>query len=328
MRRPLPLLVGVLVVAAAVVVVTPAAAHGNHLSVDAQVSSDGTIVVESMFMTNPGHLVVHQNQGGEIGPPLGNAYVQQGFHSDFAVAIGDQYWADQDGTRSYWLVLHRDDGDGEFEPGTDTPIQGIAGNYAGQQVAVGKSADGAVRVVTGGFTTQRVDAGAVTVRRVDLDRPGYVVLRNVTDDGSTGEIVGTTALDAGSHGNVSVPLSESFFDSLSVNKSTELEAVLYASDGDGSFAADSDDPITVGDETVSSRFDIRKVENAQATTQPLINTPEPTTTAAATETSSATVPGTQSGSESGDQQSAVPGFTGATGVLALVAGIALLLRRA
>ncbi|WP_439026638.1 DUF7282 domain-containing protein [Haloarchaeobius sp. DT45] len=327
MRRPLALLLGVLVVATSVVVVvTPVAAHGNHLSVDAQVSSDGTIVVESMFMTNPGHLVVHQNQGGEIGPPLGHAAVEQGFHSDFEVAIGDQYWADQDGPRSYWLVLHRDDGDGEFEPGTDTPIQGIAGQYAGQRVTVGKTDDGAVRVVTGGFTTQRVDDGAVTVRRVDLDRPGYVVLQNVTDDGTTGAVVGTTSLDAGSHDDVSVALSDSFFESLDTDESAELEAVVHAGDGDGSFTAASDEPIRVGDEVVSSRFAIRKVANAQATTQPLINTPEPTTTGAVTtDTASATASDTRSGG--GQSASALPGFTGGLAVVTLTALLLVWRRR-
>ncbi|WP_267639797.1 DUF7282 domain-containing protein [Haloarchaeobius amylolyticus] len=329
MRRPLALLLGLVVVAAAVTaVVTPAAAHGNHLSVDAQVSSDGTIVVESMFMTNPGHLVVHQDRDGSIGPPLGHASVSQGFHSDFEVAVDDEYWADQNGTRTYWLVLHRDDGDGEFEPGSDTPIQGIAGQYAGQQVTVGKSADGAVRVVTGGFTTQRVDSAAVTVRGVDLDRPGYVALRNVTDDGTTGEVVGTKRLDAGSHDNVSVAVSESFFGSLATGETAELEAILHAADGDGEFTVDGDQPIRVGEETVSSRFDVKKVQNAQATTQPLINTPEPTTTGATTGQSSATATGptAETGGAGGDSQSAVPGFTGIATVVALVAG-ALVWRR-
>ncbi|WP_435358610.1 DUF7282 domain-containing protein [Haloarchaeobius sp. DFWS5] len=291
MRGPLSLALAVCVVAASLAV--PVAAHGNHLSADAQLSSDGTLVVESLFTMNGGHIVVHQKTGSGVGQPLGSAQVSQGFHRNVQVAIDDRFWQAHSGNQTYWVVLHRDDGDGKFEPGTDTPIQGLTGGYAGQTIEVGKSDDGAVRVATSGFNDQDVDSSAVTVRQVATDRPSYLVVRAVGDDGSASTVVGTKTVDPGTYDNMTVSLSSSFFSDIDTGNRTTLEAGLYERSGDGEFSTPSDEPVRVGDSTVSSRFRIEKVENAQATTEPLINTPEPTT-------------GTDSGVTTGSASSSVP----------------------
>ncbi|WP_435333034.1 DUF7282 domain-containing protein [Haloarchaeobius sp. TZWWS8] len=309
MRRPPALLVAILVVVATLPAAYPVAAHGNHLSADAQLSADGTIVVESLFTMGGGHLVVHENQGGSPGRALGSVAIERGYHTTVGVTIDDEFWRKQSGNESYWLVLHSDDGDGEFEEGTDEPLRGIVGGYAGQTVTVRKSDDGSTRVLTSGFTDQKVDSASVSIRRVDAAESSYVVLHEVTENGSRGPVVGTTSVQPGHHEDVRVSLQSDFFTAVNAGETFSLEAVIYQKNGDGEFGAPPDEPVRVGDELVSSRFRAKKVEDARATTESLINTPEPTTGTASSgsTTDSATAP--SGAGDGGRSEGSLPGFT-------------------
>lgn len=247
------------------------AAHGNHVSVDAQVTADGTVVVEALFSRSSGFLVLHEDRGGEPGAPVGHVALENGPHTDFEVALDDDAWADHDGNRTYWVVIHRDvDGNGEFDWGVDEPVPSLGGPSPGVRVPVRRGADGDVRVLASDpeLVDQRVDSPAVTVRRVELDRPGRVVLRTV-ENGTPAEVVGSRRLAAGAHGNVSVALDDAFFGALAANESVRLAATVQTG-GNGS--------VRVGADVVSTRFSVRKVPDADATTRPLVNTPESATT--------------------------------------------------
>lgn len=317
MRRPLALLLAFAMVAS--LVATPVAAHGSHVRADPQISDDGSIVVESMFSVNGGYLVVHQDQGDQPGRPVGVADIESGAYSSFEIQIDQEYWDEQDGDRTYWLVLHRDQNpdDGGFDPMVDSAVTGLHGSYVAARIPVGKSTDGPARVLAAEYNGQRVDSPSVTLSRVQLNQPGYVVLQRV-QSGAPAEVIGTRALEPGTYDNLTVDIDDSLFESMNVDGTQSVAATLHTSDGDGSFQADSDTVVAPGGQAARTFFSFSKVANASATTQPLVNTPEGTQqgTAAETPTTSAT-----STTETGTSTGSTPGF----GVVAALLGVLLAL---
>jgi PGF-CTERM protein len=319
MRRPLALLLAFAMVSS--LVAMPVAAHGSHVRADPQVSDDGTLVVESMFSVNGGYLVVHRDQGDQPGRPVGVADIDSGARSNFEIQIDQQYWDEHEGNRTYWIVLHRDQNpdDGEFDPMVDSAVTGLHGSYVAARIPVGKSTDGPARVLAAEYNGQRTDSASVTLSRVQLNQPGYVVIQRV-QSGAPAEVVGTRSLDAGTYDNLSVDIDGELFESMSVDDTQTVAATLHTSDGDGSFQPEHDTVVAPDGQPVRTFFSFSKVENASATTQPLINTPEGTQQRTPAETPGASEtpgPPTESGSSTGT----TPGF----GVVATLVGMLLAL---
>ncbi|PSP55414.1 hypothetical protein BRC82_05600 [Halobacteriales archaeon QS_1_67_19] len=264
-----------------------ATAHGNHLSVDAQLSEDGTVVVENLFLQEGGYLAIHADDDSP-GAVLAHKQLGSGFTSAVAITIDEEFWSEVDDTATVWATLHRDDGDNEFEPDGDDEIFRSFGGFAGSEFTVGKHSEGRAYVVAASAygVRQQVDGPAVTVANVSLAEPGYVVVRTVDRDYSPGEVIGRARLDAGTHRNVTVEIDESAYESL--DERFRLYAMVYADDGDGEFDPEADSPVTVGGEPVGSLFDLQKTDgdddlvNTPTTTEDsLVNTPtenETTTT--------------------------------------------------
>ncbi|MFD1646005.1 DUF7282 domain-containing protein [Haloarchaeobius litoreus] len=326
MRRPLALLLAFAMVSS--LLATPVAAHGSHVRADPQVSDDGTIVVESMFSVNGGYLVVHQDQGDQPGRPVGVADIESGARSNFEIRIDQQYWDDHEGDRTYWIVLHRDQNpdDGGFDPMVDSAVTGLHGSYVAARIPVGKSTDGPARVLAAEYNGQRIDSPSVTLSRVQLNQPGYVVLQRV-QSGAPAEVIGTRALDPGTYDNLSVDIDDSLFESMNVDGTQSIAATLHTSDGDGSFQADGDTVVAPDGEPVRTFFSFSKVANTSATTQPLINTPDGTQRQTPAETSGTSETATTE-TETGASTGPTPGFgVVATLVGALLAVLAVRRRR-
>lgn len=232
----------------------PVTAHVNDVNADPQVSADGTVVIETVFIGADGWVVIHRANGTDPGEPIGHAAVSSegGLKTDVPVEISRRAWRNWSGARTVWAVLHEDDGDGEFEPSEDETIDQF-GEPAGQRFAV-RAGERPAYVTARGFTPQKTDNGTVTVRTVALPEDGYVVVRNATDDGD-GQIVARTALPVGTSKDVSVELDDEFFRSRS--GVFTLRAVAYTDDGDGSFDG-GDEPVRVGSSVVGSRFGVEK----------------------------------------------------------------------
>lgn len=238
----------------------PISAHVNDVGVDAQVSTDGTVVVETAFIGTDGFVVLHESNGSVPGDPVGHAAVSEegGLKEDVTVDVAPATWRNWSGDRRLWAVLHADDGDGEFEPDEDEMIEQF-GDPAGEQFTLARG--DAAYVTAREFAPQPSDDGTVRIRSAALPTDGHVVLRADADDGS-GESLGSTALTAGTQQNVTVAIDEQFF--RDQEGSFTLYAAVYADDGDGAFD-DADEPIRAGSEAVATRFGVEKTGELTST---------------------------------------------------------------
>jgi hypothetical protein len=291
-----------LALAAALVGAGVAGGHSvNYVSADPQVTPDGTVLVEGAFVEESGWAVLHERTADGYGEALGATRLprRNAFYTDIAVTIDEDAWANWS-TREVIVVLHGEDGDGEYTS-ADPPLAGFGVVVTDRFVVE----PGHRAVVTGEDDfPQRTGEPTITVRQATLPERGHLVVRNRTADG---RVVGARTLDAGTYENVSVAVNESFYEA--TGGSFAARVSLHRDDGDGQF--DGDEPvIRAGNESVVTRFSVEP-ERAGG----IVTTPVPTTAPAggdggATRTPSAT-PG-DGMTETGGQ----PGF----GPVAVVAG--------
>jgi hypothetical protein len=291
----------------------PVVGHGNHLTTDAQVVDDH-VVVERSFLLQDGYAVVHIDQGGQMGRAIGHRALSAGPDENYEIPVDEEFLSQIDGTARVWVTLHRTDGDSEFEPNQDTALTGLQGRAAGVVVPIRVGDDGNVNVVAREFGTQRIDQPSATVRRVETNRPGFVVL----EDGN-GTVVGSAPVAAGTTANVTVDLQGSFYDSLGENESATLTATVYRDDGDGAFAPDADRAMTAGSTPVASEFEVTKVANAARTTSVVVTATGTTVPASTVDEQPSTTDDDGGSTARTDASGGSPGF----GVLAWV-GAALL----
>lgn len=318
MRR---LSVLVAVVLAAGLVSLPVAAHTNDLAVDSQVSADGGVVVERAVVIVDGYLVVHRDDGGQPGEPIGHVpfTAAAGYRFDFPVPVDDGAWADWNGSRRVWVAFHREASGEGFDPADDPIQEGFSGPVA-QRLTLARG-DEPVRILNDRYDDYRLTTDRVTVREVASARGGRVVVRAVTENG-TNPVAGSRTVPAGVQRNVTVPLNDSVF--ATHGRDLRLTATL-ATDGE---------PVTVGGTPVRTGFEVERVgqlnlsdgspttataTSVPATTEPAVVTPSPTPTGTETPTETATrTPTTGTGG---------PGF-GVVLALAAVSLAAVLARRA
>lgn len=262
MTRALPVVAVLL--AAVTLAVIPAAAHLNHASVDPQVSANGTVIVETAYVSTDGWVVIHRDEGRTPGEAIGHTHINAGrLQTDLTVSVNQSAWATWS-NQTVWVALHRDKGDRSFDPAEDSVIQSF-GRPSGDQFTLAR---GQPAVVTGsGFAPQR-SGGNVTVRRATLPSDGHLVLHN----GSvSGEAVGHVSLLSGSYRNISVPLNESFYRS---NDRAVLVAALYTDDGDGTFD-EQDTLVRANNASVATEFSVYLRNQTATPTGRLVTTATP-----------------------------------------------------
>jgi hypothetical protein len=215
------------------------AADGNHLSVRPQVVAEGELLVESTFTTRGDYLVVHRDDGGRPGEPVGHVEIDEGASENVRVGLDETV----DGETTLWVVLHDDDGDGEFDPEDDPALESF-GSTAGRQVPV-RSGDRPAYVSAPSESLQSVADGTVRVDRVAAAEAGQVVLRTV-EGGDPGRAVGSADVPAGVSENVTVAVDEAFVEERP--ETFAVYAVLATADGE---------TVAVGGRPVSSRVSLR-----------------------------------------------------------------------
>jgi PGF-CTERM protein len=261
------------------VAAVPASAHVNDVSADAQVSPDGTVIAESVFVASNGWIAVFADANHtEV---LGFRRLEaDGFQTDVPVTIDEEHWADFD-ERTVHVALLGSDDDGEFEPGGDDQVLTTFGQQATAAVPLRKGTT--ARVTAEAFAPDWVNETTLTLRRVTLPEAGHVVVRNA----STGDVLGSTALAAGRHESVNVTLAESrAFDG---GGDYRLRATLHGDDGDGTYQP-SDPDVTANGTVVSTRFRVRRPAAASTAGTPTDGGggTEPATTAGGAGTATAT----------------------------------------
>lgn len=300
--------------------VGPAGGHGNHVTVRPQVSPDGSVVVESLFVLDGGYLVLHA--GSQRGDPVGHVRLDQGGHRGVTVQVDEDWWASQGETVPLVAVLHRDAERGdEFDPEVDTPLSAF-GSVASSSFQVGKG-DAPVTLVATKFSGHGVD-DAVTVPRVALDEDGYVVVRT-EEDGGPGEVVGHAAVEAGDHSDVDVPVDR---DALgSDGETVSLWVSVVRDDGDGAYG-EEDEPVTVGGDPVQSRIQATLGGDGEDLSVG-VNTPSETTASDGATGGEASDGGTNDSAttDSGGEGTSMPGVGVLGAVAALLAAVILGVRR-
>lgn len=241
-------------------VVVPVLAHANTLEADAQVSPDGTVIAESVFVFEDAWLVVHRDDGGAIGGAIGHTLVRPNrLATEVPVEINRSVWNDWRGARPVHLALHHDDGDGSFDP-ADDPILSTAETTAASRLVV---APGTERVAVHAANVEaKPTNGSVTVRRASLPEPGFLVLHPPQN---ASQPVGRAEVGAGVSESVTISIREAFY--RQQDRRFDLSIALYRDDGNGEFDA-NDAMIRAGDEAVSTTITLERTDD---------RTPVPTT---------------------------------------------------
>lgn len=229
---------------AAAVVPGPASAHVNHVSVDAQVTADGSVLVETVFAAETAWLAVHADDDGDPGEVLGTRQVESGFRTDVRVGLEDGVAAN----RTAWVVLHQSDGDGAFDPGSDEPLESF-GSVVAERFELG-GGDRPAAVTAREFRPQEPQNGTVVVRRVAMPADGRLAIH--ADAVGPGEVVASRALSAGVHENVTVDVPESF---TAGDDTVTAWAVVHLAESDEPLGRDT--ALRVGTEVVGTTFGVR-----------------------------------------------------------------------
>jgi hypothetical protein len=293
-----------------------AGTHGAHVMVGNQAVSDGTVVVETLSTAAPGFVVLRADDDGDPGDPVGHSAVPAGqFQTDVPVRVDADVWEGWTGNRTLRAMVHHDDGDGTFDPDED---RSMADRESAAETAfeLGRTDGRADRVLARVSGSHQLRDGRLTVRRVDLSAAGYVVATSVDGD----RVVGSRALAADTHENVTVALNESFL--ADRRQRFRVRLVAYRDDGDGTFGA-GDRPVTVGGAPVASSLVVEKPESGGSRTATA--SPAPTGAPASTTRSLTSPAGMEPNTPSPSPASASgPGFGALAVPLAVVLAAAAL----
>jgi hypothetical protein len=245
----------------ALVFMAPAGAHANHVVVPPQISPNGVVYIESVFVVDEVWLVLHDDADGTKGQPIGQTFIDQsrGPVTDVAVKIPSQAWSNMRASQPIWIDLYFDNGDGRFDASSDESLSPLS-LFSPTSFTVQR---GDTRAYLGVHSTRlQRTTGTVNIRRAILPENGYLVIRN-DSNGGPGVIVGHTALKAGNHTDVSIRLNATFFENRP--SSFGVWVMLYMDDGNGELD-EKDRSVTVGNQSIRSALSLSKRESSTTST--------------------------------------------------------------
>jgi len=257
-------------------VAAPVLAHDvNHLSADAQVSADGTVVLESAYATSDGFVVLYRGWDGRDGEVVGVTpfSAAQEDVTEVPVSFESEAWAAVDRNATVTAVLYADgDDDGRFDPAEDDPQ--VSFGRATQVTFDVARGEAPVYVSAAGIGAQR-SASEVTVREVTLAEAGHLVV-SLSEDGEPGRTLGHVSLAAGTHEDVRVSLNRSFL--ADRDDTFSVFATAYTDDGDAAGRLDAADrPVRADGSLVATRFSVSPAADIETgTPTSVVNTPTAT----------------------------------------------------
>jgi predicted lipoprotein with Yx(FWY)xxD motif len=215
------------------------------VTVKDQVYDGTTIVVADAVSPGPGWMVIHNQENGALGPPIGETQINGGENKDIVVKIDPAQATDV-----MYAMLHQDGGTvGKYEfPGPDVPvmIDGVMLAPAFNATVHSGTADITPLIKV---TDQDIAAGKVTIASIASSGPGWVTVNVQGADGSPGSEIGYTAVKSGSSENVVITVDAS--------KATPvLFVMLYQDAGEsGKYEIpDPDAPQQANGQAVSASF--------------------------------------------------------------------------
>lgn len=176
------------------------------ITVQDQTLTQNILVVERVIVSHNSWLVVRtvsdDNSPDEmIAEPV---LLTAGTHDDVIVQLDntDAPEADLEDGDTLAVLLHADDGDGEFNESLDEPITDNTGNEVMEFVEISSPE---VSVVD-----QELVDNTITLDNVNLQRDGWIVVHSADATGNINEddIIARTFVTAGSHDNIVVELDE------------------------------------------------------------------------------------------------------------------------
>lgn len=98
---------------------------GEHAIFVAEQKPGESITVHTLYLGGDGYVVIHEDSNGTPGPILGaSPLLHEGVGNNLAITLSR---ATQDGEALY-AMLHKDNGDGQFNPQQDDPFVDSQGN--------------------------------------------------------------------------------------------------------------------------------------------------------------------------------------------------------
>jgi hypothetical protein len=165
-------------------------------AVDQPIGEDSQVTLAKVELVEPGWVLIHADEDGEIGPAIGGLRLDSGVHENVALTID---W--RQATPTLYAVAHEDAGESSI---LDFPDGGRPVLVRGEPVVVAFEATYPPDVLV---YDQPVIDGEISIERAISDGPGWVAIYNEVD-GQPGFIIGTAPLEDGLNQAVSISLLE------------------------------------------------------------------------------------------------------------------------
>ncbi|WP_374685976.1 hypothetical protein [Promineifilum sp.] len=164
--------------------------------VDQEVGQDGMITLPRVELLEPGWVLIHAEEDGQIGPIVGQLFLEAGTYSSVTMTID---W--RKATPTLYAVLHEDGGEERrLDPATDLPLL-----QNGRPVVASFKAIFPPDILV---YDQPIIDGAVTIERVISNGPGWIAVW-ADQEGQPSFIIGSAPLVDGLNERVTVELLDS-----------------------------------------------------------------------------------------------------------------------
>ncbi|HVP20766.1 MAG TPA: hypothetical protein VMS73_02780 [Anaerolineaceae bacterium] len=179
-------------------VTVTSAAGSPSVTVKDQEYDGTTVIVADAFSVGPGWMVIHNQENGVLGPPIGYTQINAGDNKNIAVKIDPAQ-----ATAVMYAMMHVDAGViGKYEfPGPDVPAMDNGEMVAPAFKATVHSSEAAI---TPSITVvdQDVSSGKVLIASVTSRGPGWIDVHTQGADGKMGSQIGYTAVKSGINQNI------------------------------------------------------------------------------------------------------------------------------
>ena len=225
---------------------------------DQAVTDSGVLVIESVFMIEPGWVVLFAQPERGKAFPIGFTGVPAGSSQQVEVIVNPL-----DVTKTLIVALHEDNGQiGSFEyPDADPPVAN-----SNEQPSATFAVDIEVTLPAVVVEDQDIaEDGLVVVETLLAVEPGWLVI-HATRDGTIEDVLGSEFVDAGLHNNLIVPIQWR-------EATPQMAAILYEDNGRSRSLEipGADLPILVGGSMVIDMFDVTLPPDFIVFDQPVID---------------------------------------------------------